>query len=94
MELPTDFIHTPPKGFSYHVEEYKKTIVSIWIRNHTRFSYTKGPVSSIWGFYNIKKREYFAPINSKRVGDKVDINRTTPYTSMQKNYTGLESLWM
>ncbi len=94
IELPSDFIHTPPKGFSYHVKEYKKTIVSIWIRNHARFSYTEDPVVSIWGFYNIKKRQYFAPINSKRVGDKVDINRTTPYSAMQLNLTGLELLWM
>ena len=82
LELPSDFIHTPPKGFSYHVKEYKKTIVSIWIRNHARFSYSNKPVVSIWGFYNTKKQCYIAPINHKRPGKPVDLSNTTAYSAM------------
>ena len=35
------------------------------------------------GFYNIKKRCYYAPINSKKLGAEIDIGKTTPYTAMQ-----------
>ena len=100
LELPSDFIHTPPKGFSYHVKEYKKTIVSIWIRNHARFSYTEDPVLSIWGFCKTKttakrgiENTYYAPINSNKVGKEVSINDTTPCSAMQLNLRGLELLW-
>ena len=94
MELPPDFIHIAPKGFSYELQNHKRNVISIWLRNHAAFSYTSDPVKTIWGFYNTKTREYFAPKNSKTLGDIVDINSTTPYTSMQLNRKGLELLWM
>ena len=91
MKLPHDFPHQPPKGYSYEVEEFKKNVVAIWIRNHSQFSYNGGaPVKSIWGFYNSKTREYHAPVNPKKVGDVVNINSTTPYSAMQLNLKGLE----
>ena len=94
MELPPDFIHEAPKGYSYRVESFNRNLVSIWIANHYQFSYTSEQVKSIWGFYDTKKRQYFAPVNSKTVGDTVDINSTTPYSAMQRNRKGLELLWM
>jgi len=94
IELPPDFVHTAPDGYSYEVREFKRNVIAIWLRNHSEFSYTSDPVSTIWGFYNSKKLEYYAPINSKTVGDRVAINKTTPYTSMQLNLRGLESLWV
>ena len=45
------------------------------------------------GFYDTKKRSYFAPINSKRVGVAVAIEDTSPYSAMQINYKGLESFF-
>ena len=94
MELPPDFIHEAPKGYSYGVESFKRNLLRIWVNNHYQFSYTSEQVKSIWGFYNTKTREYFAPVNSKTVGDTVDINSTTPYSAMQLNRKGLELLWM
>ena len=94
MELPADFAHNAPKGYSYEVEDFKQNVISIWLLHHTIYSYSSDPVRTIWGFYNTKKREYLAPINSKKCGSKVSITNTSPYTSMQKNYRGLESLWM
>jgi len=94
MELPADFAHDPPKGYSYEVEDFKRNVISIWLRHHTIYSYSSDPVRTIWGFYNTKNREYLAPINSKKCGSKVSITNTSPYTSMQKNYRGLELLWM
>ena len=95
MELPPDFIHDPPKGYSYEVKEFRRNILSIWCCNHAEFSYNGGaPAKTIWGFYNVKQRTYFSPINSKKPGAEVSINETTPYTAMKLNRKGLESLWM
>lgn len=82
MSLPTDFPYNPPQGYSYETQVFKTNIISIWIRNHARFSYTNDPVKSIWGFYNIKKRCYIAPINHKRPGKIVDVKSTSAYSAM------------
>ena len=94
LELPPSFPHEPPKGYSYEVTEHKRNLFAIWIINHGVFSYTDTPPRSIWGFYNIKKQEYYAPINSAKPGDRVDIDNTRPYTSMQLNLNPLEAAFV
>ena len=95
MELPPDFTHEPPKNYTYKVESFRRNVLSIWCCNHSEFTYNGGdPAQTIWGFYNTKERQYYAPINSKKCGSKVNFVDTTPYTAMQKNYKGLESLWL
>lgn len=90
-ELPPTFPHQPPRGYKYQVVPFKTNIVAVWTVYLGQFVYNSGGVSrSIWGYYNTKKQQYYAPINSKRVGDVVDINRTSPYTAMQLNLTPLE----
>ena len=42
------------------------------------------------GILQYKKRCYYAPINSTKQGDQVDVNNTTPYTAMQLKLTPLE----
>lgn len=84
LTLPNDFPHQPPEGYSYEVLTFKRNILAIWFCNHSEFSYNGGAVAkSIWGFYDTKKRQYHAPINSKKLGDVVDIADTRPYTAMQ-----------
>jgi len=83
LELPPDFIHKAPKGYSYEVQSFKRNLLAIWICNHGQFSYTDKTPKSIWGFYNIKKQCYHAPINATKQGDTIDIHKTTPYTAMQ-----------
>jgi hypothetical protein len=84
MELPYDFPHQPPAGgYWYSVESFKRNIISIWLYHPDRYSYTADRVRTIWGFYDTKKKVYCAPINSSKLGDVVDIDDTTPYTSMQ-----------
>jgi len=81
--LPSDFPHEPPENYTYEVHHYKPNILSIWCCNHSQFVYNDGNVAkSIWGFYNIKKRKYHAPINSKRVGETVALDRTSAYSAM------------
>ena len=95
IELPPDFTHEAPKNYRYEALPFKRSIVAIWTVCSRRFTYNSGDESRcIWGFYDTKKRQYFAPVNSKTVGDTVDINSTTPYSAMQLNRKGLELLWM
>jgi len=89
IELPVDFPHIAPDNYSYEVESYRSNMVAIWLRHHYNYTYSSDPVRTIWGFYNTKKREYFAPINAKKCGDKVKLSNTTPYTAMTINRSPL-----
>jgi hypothetical protein len=70
-----EFPHKAPEGYSYEEVRFKTNVVAIWIHNTYRFSYNHGAERprSIWGFYNLKTKEYFAPINSKTIGKCVTI---------------------
>ncbi len=94
LELPPDFIHDPPKGFSYEVKSYKPNVVAIWLLHHRKYCFSSDPVRTIWGFYNTKQRCYHAPINSTKHGDKVDISNTRPYTAMQLNLNPLMAAFL
>jgi len=95
IELPNDFPHQPPKGFSYEVLPFKRNIIAIWCCNHTKFNYNDGAIAkSIWGFYNTKNREYLAPIDHKKPGKTVDISDTRPYTAMPLNLNPLEAAFL
>ena len=91
LELPPDFIHEPPKGYHYEVEQFRRNVYRICIVNDGSFSYTDVAPKSVWGFYNAKSRTYSAPINFSKQGDTVDINKTRPYTAMQLNLNPLEA---
>ena len=41
------------------------------------------------GFYDNKKGCYYAPINSSKCGDKVEVANTRPYTAMPLNLNPL-----
>ena len=93
MELPNGFPHLPPKGYWYEAVRKNATTIAIWTVCNPGFIYNDGnDVRCIWGFYNTKKQQYYAPINSTKQGDPVDIESTTPYTAMQLNLNGLEQL--
>ena len=89
-EIP-GFNHTPPEGYYYSFEEYKRGVIRIWLNNTRRFDYNLGkPTRSIWGFWKSKTKQFHAPVNSMVVGQKVDIKQTRNYTSMPLNLTPLE----
>ena len=94
IELPPDFIHEPPEGFHYEVDQFRRNLHRICIVNDGTFSYTDVAPKSVWGFYNPKKREYFAPVNFSKCGDPVDISDTRPYTAMQLNLNPLEAAFL
>ena len=90
-----EFPHQPPKGMYYEQTEFKRNVIAIWIHYDHRFDYNLGdPVRCIWGFYNTKTKEYFAPVNSKTIGKRVNIENTTPYSAMQSKQTPLEAAYV
>ena len=87
-----EFPHTPPTGYTYEIVSHRRNILSIWICNHGKFSYTDDtPVKSIWGFYDTKKKCYHAPINSTKHGNTIDFRDTTPYSAMPLLKLALDS---
>ena len=93
FELPPDFPHSPPKDYKYKVQRKNTSVLSIWTVYQGEYVYNVGEESiCIWGFYNPKKQQYYAPINSTKVGDKVSVNDTSPYSAMKKNLNPLEAL--
>tara|TARA_B100000405_G_scaffold227618_1_gene162449 strand:+ start:30 stop:353 length:324 start_codon:yes stop_codon:yes gene_type:complete len=98
VEMPHDFPHQPPKGYSYEATDFKKNVVAIWLRHHRKYIYASNDVRTIWGFVKTKRgrkgsitKTYHAPINSNKVGNEVDIKSTRNYTAMQLNLNPLES---
>lgn len=86
-----DFPHVPPEGYSYDYEQFNARLIAIWLCCHRSFDYNLGkPTRTIWGFYSPKKREYYAPINSSKCGDKVRIEDTRNYTAMPIKLSPLE----
>ena len=94
IELPNNFIHEPPEGYHYEVDQFRRNVHRICIVNDGTFSYTDVALKSVWGFYNTKTGKYSAPVNFSKQGDTVDINRTTPYSAMQLNLNPLEQCLM
>ena len=93
--LPNDFPHESPAGYEYEVRQYKRNILSIWLRHLNQYTYNGGdPVSTIWGFYDSKKQCYFSPVHATKPGNKVDVNNTRPYTSMPLNLNPLEAAFL
>lgn len=90
-----EFIHKAPKGYSYEFEQFNATTIRIMLRCHRKFDYNLGAsTSTVWGFYNPKKRVYYAPINSKTIGSQVNIEDTRNYSAMLIKQTALEACFL
>ena len=89
IELPVSFPHQPPDNYSYEVESFRSNVVAIWLRHHYNYTYSSDVVRTIWGFYHTKKGEYYAPINAKKCGGKVNLSETSAYSAMPKKYNPL-----
>ena len=90
-----EFPHKAPKDYSYEFETWNARTVRIMLRCHRQFDYNLGAsTATVWGFYNPKKRVYYAPVNAKTIGKQIDIEDTTPYTAMPIKRTGLESFFV
>ena len=91
FELSEKFRHIAPNNYGYETTPFKRNIIAIWLLCHRKFIYNGGaPTETIYAFYNTKTKRFHAPINSKTIGEVVDINDTSPYTSMPLNLNPLE----
>ena len=95
VELPTSFFHSPPNGYYYECEDFKRNVVSIWLCNTRKFDYNNGKTTrTIWGFYSTKTGEYFSPINSSTIGACVNIKDTRNYTAMPIKQSPLDAFFV
>jgi len=95
MNLNPEFPHKAPKGYSYEFEQFNARTIRIMLRCHRQFDYNLGAsTATVWGFYNPKKRIYYAPVNSKTIGKEVNINDTRNYTAMPIKQTALEACFV
>lgn len=95
IELPAQFPHDAPEGYSYYVEQFNTRLQRIMLRCHREFAYNQGkPTATVWGFYNPKKKTFYAPVNAKTVGDLVNIEDTRDYSAMPIKYSGVEKYFV
>lgn len=81
---------TPPKGYHYEVQEHKRNVVSFWLCGGPTYQYLDGGTPrTIHSFYNYKKKVWYAPVNSKKIGDEVDPATMRPWTAMKLNLNPL-----
>ena len=61
-ELPIDFPHDAPNGYSYEVEKHNASTVSIWLLHSRRYIFhgSDKTVRTIWGYYKPKSRNKHA----------------------------------
>lgn len=78
--------HEPPKNYKYSIVEIRKNMYRIEIMYQGKMSYNSGKeCKSVWGFYNSKCNEFYAPIHYNKIGKRVNFNETTCYSAMQIN---------
>lgn len=95
MSPMIEFPHQAPKDYSYEFEQFNTRTLRIVLRCHRQFDYNLGAsTSTVWGFYNPKKRVYYAPINAKTIGKEVNIDSTTAYSAMPIKRTALEDCFV
>jgi hypothetical protein len=87
--------HEPPEGYRYETVCFKTNVCAVWIISDHRFLYNdNNPSRCIWGFYNTKTKHYHSPVTHKKVGDRVNLSDTSPYSAMVKHLVGLEKFFV
>lgn len=82
-----------PKGYHYEVTEFKRNTYAIWLCGGPKYLYKDHQCArTIHSFYDVKKKVWYAPINSKKVGKPVSINTIRAWTAMPLNLNPLQSL--
>ena len=87
-ELPPDFIHEAPQDLDTEPPSLEQMLLAFGVTILTVIVSMVAIKLAPSGGFTTQKRQYFAPINSRKIGDVVDINSTTPYTAMQLNRKG------
>lgn len=83
----------PPKGYHYEVTDFKRNVAAIWLCGGPTYLHLDNKSArTIHSFYNYKKKVWYAPINSKKVGEEVEATTMRPWTSMPLQLNPLMSL--
>ena len=91
LNILTELPFSPPEGYHYEVVPFKRNVFAIWLCGGPKFLYLNWETArTIHSFYDVKKKVLFAPINSKKMGQPVDINTVRPWTAMPLNLNPLE----
>ena len=91
MEMPVK----APKGYHYEVTEFKRNVAAFWLCGGPKYLYNGWKTArTIHSFYNYKKKVWYSPINSKKVGAEVAVKAIRPYTSMSLNLNPLMAALM
>ena len=84
-----------PEGYHYEITEHKLNVAAIWLCGGPTYLYKKGECArTIHSFYNYKKKVWFSPINSKKVGEEVHPSNIRPYSSMPLKLNPLMAAFM
>ena len=80
-----------PKGYHYEVTDFKRNVAAFWLCGGPKYLYNGWKTArTIHSFYNYKKKLWYSPINSKKVGGEVAVEKIRPYSSMPITYKGLD----
>jgi hypothetical protein len=74
--------HKPPKDHSYHVEDFNRKFLAVWLLHPDKYTYTSDRVRTIWGFIDKKTKAIYAPVNSKTPGTIIHPKETTKWSAM------------
>ena len=72
-ELPPDFIHEPPQGFHYEVDEFRPMFIGFALSMMVLEAYTDVHLSPSGDSTTQRQESYSAPVNFSKCGDTVDI---------------------
>lgn len=86
----TEMPFKAPEGYHYEVTDFKRNVAAIWLCGGRKYLFMDGESArTIHSFYNYKKKVWYAPINSKKVGAEVAAEDMRPWTAMQLNLNPL-----
>ena len=72
-----------PKGYHYEITEHKRNVAAIWLCGGPTYLHNGGETArTIHSYYNYKKKAWYSPINSKKVGEEVHPSNIRPYSAM------------
>ena len=88
MEMPVK----APEGYRYEVSEFKRNVAAVWLCGGPTYLHLENKSArTIHSFYNYKKKVWYAPVNSKKMGAEVAPESIRSWTAMQLNLNPLMS---
>ena len=91
MEMPVK----APEGYHYEITEFKRNVAAIWLCGGPKYLYNDHKCArTIHSYYNYKKKVWYAPVNSKKMGAEVAPEAIRSWTAMPLNLNPLMSAFV